>query len=123
MSWQIEYDARAVQELRKLDHSIRREIVDYMERRIGKADDPRQLGKPLRGSRFGLWRYRLRDYRIVCELQGKRLVVFMASQAPYSLGTEPHFRAVVHHRYFCFAAVRLFVERRRRRFPRGGRLT
>ncbi|MEO8051974.1 MAG: type II toxin-antitoxin system RelE/ParE family toxin [Acidobacteriota bacterium] len=68
-----------MQDIRKLDHSIRREMLDYMERRIGKADDPRQFGKPLRGSRFGLWRYRSRDYRIVCDLQEKRLVVLVVS--------------------------------------------
>ena len=79
MSWQIEYDPEASKDLRKLDRSIQREILDYMDRRIGRADDPRQFGKPLRGSRFGLWRYRLRDYRVVCELQDKRLVVLVVS--------------------------------------------
>ena len=79
MSWQIEYNPEALKDLRKLDRSIQREILDYMERRIAKADDPRQFGKPLRGSNFGLWRYRLRDYRIVCELQDKRLVVLVVS--------------------------------------------
>ena len=79
MAWTIEYDARALRDLRKLDHSIRREILDYMEKRIAKADDPRKFGKPLRGSKFGLWRYRLRDYRIVCQLQDERLVVLVVS--------------------------------------------
>lgn len=79
MSWQIEYDPEASKDLRKLDRSIQREILDYMDRRISRADDPRKFGKPLRGSKFGLWRYRLRDYRIVCELQEKRLVVLVIS--------------------------------------------
>ena len=79
MVWEIEYNPEAVRDLRKLDRAIQREILDYMERRIGAAADPRKFGKPLRGSKFGLWRYRLRDYRIVCELQGKRLVVLVVS--------------------------------------------
>jgi mRNA interferase RelE/StbE len=79
VSWQIEYDPEASKDLRKLDRSIQREILDYMDRRISRADDPRKFGKPLRGSKFGLWRYRLRDYRIVCELQEKRLVVLVIS--------------------------------------------
>ena len=79
MRWKIEYDPDASKDLRKLDRSIQREILDYMDRRIGGADDPRQFGKPLRGSKFGLWRYRLRDYRIVCELQDKRLVVLVVA--------------------------------------------
>jgi mRNA interferase RelE/StbE len=79
VSWQIEYDPEASKDLRKLDRSVQREILDYMDRRIGRADDPRQFGKPPRGSKFGLWRYRLRDYRIVCELHDKRLVVLVVS--------------------------------------------
>ena len=31
----------------------------------------------LRASKFGLWRYRLRNYRIICELQEKRLAVLV----------------------------------------------
>jgi mRNA interferase RelE/StbE len=79
VSWQVEYDPDASKDLRKLDRSIQREILDYMEQRIAKAADPRQFGKPLRRSKFGLWRYRLRDYRIVCQLQDKRLVVLVVT--------------------------------------------
>jgi len=54
---------------------IQREILDYMDERVARAKDARDFGKPLRASRFGLWRYRVRDYRIICELQERRLVV------------------------------------------------
>jgi mRNA interferase RelE/StbE len=79
VSWEIEYDPEALKDLRKLDRAIQREILDYMEQRIGAAKDPRQFGKPLRGSRFGLWRYRVRDYRIICEFQERRLVVLVVA--------------------------------------------
>jgi mRNA interferase RelE/StbE len=79
LAWAIEYDARALQDLRKLDRSIRREILDYMEQRIANAEDPRKFGKPLRASKFGLWRYRVRDYRVICQLQDRRLVVLVVS--------------------------------------------
>ena len=79
MSWVIEYEPEALRDLRKLDRSIQREILDYMDQRIAKAEDPRKFGKPLRGSKFGLWRYRVRDYRIICQLQDRRLVVLVVS--------------------------------------------
>ena len=79
MAWTIEYDEGAVQDLRKLDRQMQREILDFMEKRIGKADDPRSFGKPLRHSKFGLWRYRLRDYRTVCQLQRAKLVVLVVA--------------------------------------------
>jgi mRNA interferase RelE/StbE len=35
--------------------------------------------KPLRHSKFGLWRYRLRDYRIICQLQDAKLIVLVVA--------------------------------------------
>jgi len=48
-----------------------------MQERIGRADNPRDFGKPLRHEKFGLWRYRVRDLRIICELQDARQVVLV----------------------------------------------
>ena len=77
MAWTIEYDPGALKDLKKLDRQIQREILDYMDERVARAKDARDFGKPLRASRFGLWRYRVRDYRIICELQERRLVVLV----------------------------------------------
>ena len=79
MAWTIEYDPGALKDLKKLDRAIQREILDYMEERVATAEDPRDFVKPLRASKFGLWRYRVRDYRVICELQGKRLVVLVVA--------------------------------------------
>ncbi len=54
MAWTIEYDESAVKDLKKLDHQIQREILGFLEKRIGQAKDPRSFGKPLRQSKFGL---------------------------------------------------------------------
>lgn len=79
MAWTIEYDPRALEDLKKLDRQVQREILDYMDERVARAKDPRDFGKSLRASKFGLWRYRVRDYRIICELQQKRLVVLVVA--------------------------------------------
>jgi len=79
LAWTIEYDPGALKDLKKLDRQIQREILDYMDERVARAKDPRDFGKPLRASRFGLWRYRVRDYRIICELQERRLVVLVVA--------------------------------------------
>ena len=79
MAWAIEYDPRALNDLKKLDRTVQREILDYMDNRVAKAEDPRDFGKPLRASNFGLWRYRVRDYRIIGELQERRLVVLVVA--------------------------------------------
>ena len=79
MAWIVEYDPEVERDLRKLDPSIQREILDYMDNRIATESDLRRFGKPLRHSKYGLWRYRVRDHRIICEIQAKRLVVLCGS--------------------------------------------
>jgi len=79
LAWSVEYDPGALQDLKKLDRPVQREIVDYMDHRIARAESPRDFGKPLRDSKYGLWRYRVRDYRVICELSDKRLVVLVVA--------------------------------------------
>ena len=79
MAWTIEYDEGAVKDLKKLDLQVQREVLDFMEKRIGQAEEPRSFGKPLGHSKFGLWPYRLRDYRIICQLQQAKLIVLVVA--------------------------------------------
>ena len=77
MGWTIEYDSRAIRDLNRLDRSVRAEIFKYMQERVALAESPRDFGKPLRHDKFGLWRYRVRDFRVICELQNARQVVLV----------------------------------------------
>jgi mRNA interferase RelE/StbE len=75
LGWSIEYSGFALKQLKKLNRSVQAEILDYMDKRIATAADPRGFGKPLRHDKFGLWRYRVADYRIIRELDDKATVV------------------------------------------------
>jgi mRNA interferase RelE/StbE len=88
LAWTIEYDEGTLADLKKLDRQMQREILDYMDKRIGKADDPRVFGKPLRHSKFGLWRYRVRDYRIICKLRDAQLRVLVVTVSHLSIVYE-----------------------------------
>ena len=74
MAWTIEYTDTAKRELGKLDRQTARRIVDYMNERVAGLDDPRDLGEPLTGPLRGLWRYRVGDYRVICDIQDRVLV-------------------------------------------------
>jgi mRNA interferase RelE/StbE len=65
LAWNVEYDPEALTDLKRLDRTVQNRIVDSMDDRVSVAADPRDFGKPLRHAKFGLWRYRVRDYRIV----------------------------------------------------------
>lgn len=79
MVWTIEYTDTAKRMLRKCDKQIARYIVDYLDDRIKVSKDPRSSGKALTGSFGGLWRYRVRDYRIICDIQDNELRVLVVS--------------------------------------------
>ena len=71
----INYSDRALKSLRKMDKQNARRIVDFMDLRIAVAADPRQSGKPLKGELGEFWRYRVGDYRILCEIRDDELVI------------------------------------------------
>jgi len=77
MAWRIEFDPAAIKELERLDKTVERRIVRFLRERVANLDDPRQMGGSLQGTRSGLWRYRVEDYRIICSLEHDRLVVLV----------------------------------------------
>lgn len=77
MIWTVEWDDRARRELRKLAPEAQGEILRYFRDRIAVDRDPRRLGKALKAEHKGLWRYRIRDYRALCQIQDRRVVVLV----------------------------------------------
>jgi mRNA interferase RelE/StbE len=70
LAWTIDYTGTARKQLRKLDQQTARRIVDFMNERIATQKDPRSTGKALTGPMLGTyWRYRVGDYRIICDIQ------------------------------------------------------
>jgi mRNA interferase RelE/StbE len=77
--WAYSFDERALHELQKLDRQAQEAIVAYLEERIATNEDPRRFGKPLRAQIAGLWRYRVSDYRILCQIKDDVLLVLVVS--------------------------------------------
>lgn len=77
MAWTIDYLTSVKRELRKLDRQVASRIVEYMDGRVAALENPRTLGAALVGSKSQLWRYRVGDYRIVCEIHDARLIVLV----------------------------------------------
>jgi len=74
----IEFDDAAKKDLSKLDKQIARRITDFLRERVAPLDDPRSLGHALKGAALGeLWRYRVGDYRIICDIQDGALRILV----------------------------------------------
>lgn len=77
MTWNVEWDAAAVKELRKLDRQAQQDILHYFRERIATDEDPRRFGKPLSRELTSLWRYRVHNYRMICAIEDDKLVVLV----------------------------------------------
>lgn len=75
--WTIEFEPAAQRELDKLDKPVARRILKFLYERIGKLDNPQQIGEKLQGTLSQFWKYRVGDYRLICSLEHDRLVVLV----------------------------------------------
>lgn len=89
LAWTIDVSEKAVRALRKMDKQTARRIRDELAE-IARLEDPRSRGKALVGNLAGLWRYRVGDYRIICDIEDKVLVILVVDVA--------HRREVYRHR-------------------------
>ena len=78
MAWKVELSLQADRELSKLDPKPARRILKFLSERVAKLEDPRSIGKTLRGSRLGeFWNYRVGDYRLISKIEDERLLVLV----------------------------------------------
>lgn len=78
MAWTIRIGDSATKELRKIDKTNTRRILDFLEERVAKLEDPRSIGGALKGAQLGnFWKYRVGDYRIICNIQDSVLLILV----------------------------------------------
>jgi len=75
--WTIEITRTAEKQIKMLDGVVQDSIIRFLRDRLKPADNPRQWGKPLQGAKKGLWRYRVGDYRLICDIQDEKVTVLV----------------------------------------------
>jgi mRNA interferase RelE/StbE len=76
-TWRIEITRTAEKQIQKLSRGAQESIIQFLRARVRTADNPRQLGKPLHGDKGGLWRYRVGDYRLICDIRDERITILV----------------------------------------------
>ncbi len=77
MTWSVEWEDAAVKELHKLDKQAQKDIFRYCRECITTDDDPRRFGKQLSRKLTGLWHFRVRNYRMICNIEDDNLIVLV----------------------------------------------
>ena len=70
----VRYSETALKSLKKLDKHRQKLIISYMDN-IEKLEEPRVRGKALSANLKGFWRYRISDFRIICEIIDDELII------------------------------------------------
>jgi len=75
LTYKVILSPKVQKQLRKLDKNVSRLIVKYLYKHVDGLSNPREKGKGLTANRSGQWRYRIGDYRVICEIIDEELVV------------------------------------------------
>ncbi len=77
MAWRVEISRTAEKQITKLDRQAQASILNYLRERVQPSESPRQFGKALHGDKQGLWRYRVSDYRLICDIQDQNRTILV----------------------------------------------
>lgn len=73
--YDVKLSERFKKEFRKLDKYTQRIIRAWIDKNLVECENPRLHGKGLTANRSGQWRYRIGDYRLICNILDDELVI------------------------------------------------
>ena len=79
MTWTIDLSDVALKTLTKMDKTPRLEIREFIDKELPKMTNPRSKGKALSGDLKCLWRYRVGNYRVICQIKDNELVILIVA--------------------------------------------
>ena len=75
MKYTVVYSKQSIKDLKKLNRSIAVFIKSWIEKNLVGCENPRMHGKALKGNLATLWRYRIGDYRLVCDIRDNECII------------------------------------------------
>jgi mRNA interferase RelE/StbE len=74
--WKVKFNSHAERTIKALEHQTKRRLESFFDD-LMIHDNPREIGKALSGDLKGLWRYRVGDYRVICQIKDSELVILI----------------------------------------------
>ena len=75
--YSVQFSKPGLRDLKKLDNDTSRVIISWIKKNLEGTTNPRVNGKPLKGKLSKFWRYRVGDYRILCEIKDELIVIIV----------------------------------------------
>lgn len=79
MRYRVEFTETALKEFKKLDCHISLMITSWIRKNLEDCENPRQYGRALVANHSGKWRYRIGDYRLLCEIQDEKITILVVT--------------------------------------------
>ncbi len=77
MKYKVILSEKARKALKKLDKHTSSLIIGWIEKNLEGCENPRIHGKGLTSNKSGQWRYRIGDYRLICDIQDKKIIIYV----------------------------------------------
>ena len=77
MQYRLELTDRVIKQLKKLDKHMSALIIGWIEKNLDGCENPRVHGKGLTANRTGQWRYRIGNYRLICEIKDEEVLILV----------------------------------------------
>ena len=83
--YSVMFTEHALKQFKKLDRQTQILISRWIGKNLDGCTDPRAHGKGLTANRSGQWRYRIGDYRLICEIEDElvRILVLALGHRKY----------------------------------------
>jgi mRNA interferase RelE/StbE len=75
LAWSVDFSRTAKKQFARIDRTWQVRILDYLESDVANLEDPRSRGKMLSGEFAGLWRFRIGDYRAICQIADSTVTI------------------------------------------------
>ncbi len=75
--FKVEISEEALKQFKKLDKQIAKLIFAWIRKHLVDTTDPRKQGKSLVGDKKSIWRYRIGDYRLLCNIYDDKLIILV----------------------------------------------
>ena len=75
--YRVELTKKALKSLKKIDKKTQAILFSWIEKHLENCTNPYQYGKALVGNRSQEWSYRIRDYRIIADIQEDKILILV----------------------------------------------
>jgi mRNA interferase RelE/StbE len=75
--WSIKFSPEFEKEWDKTDPSIQKKVIHFFTERLQREEHPKYFAKPLSGNLKNFWRFRIGDYRVICNLLEEERIIYL----------------------------------------------